>query len=169
MASAMGGVDKFNEQVGKFKMSYGGAQSGNWADSLHSHIKFNPRLFREQGESFAKGVIVHEMAHIWDQQQGGAISDGLVQATGGNYYREGWWIGDFPVNDEIDFWFIHVPKAREIYQYGTTPISAEAMSSRGEDWAYSVQTWIYGIYADRSDLTVDRQDYMRQLFPGTSY
>jgi hypothetical protein len=63
---------------------------------------------------------------------------------------------------------IHEPKAREIYQQGTTPISEEAKSSRGEDWAYSVQTWIYGIYADRSDLTVDRQDYMRQRFPGTS-
>jgi hypothetical protein len=38
----------------------------------------------DKGEATAKYVVVHELAHQWDETSGGRLSSGLVKATGGS-------------------------------------------------------------------------------------
>jgi hypothetical protein len=157
MAVAMGGADVFKAQLGGVTMRRHILREGRWAETLrsggYSYISFNPEGFARK-EADIQSTVVHELAHVWDQQQKRNMSEGIEGVTGGQTLRHGFWLWDFCV------W------GGETYAFGTRPPTDAARASRGEDWAYSVEAWIYGNRSPRSALTVDRQFYLSVVMPG---
>ncbi len=158
IATAMGGQESFKQafshglrferrSVSKFTPLAG-------AETLHREITIFDRGVDLQDFAGLRSTIAHELAHAWDQESGGELSEGLVRITGGRTVRNGFWIGDFRV------W------GTEVYVPGSPPAPAAVGRSRGEDWAYSVEAWVYGNRTPQSALTVDRQFYLRNRFPG---
>jgi RHS repeat-associated protein len=157
MASAMGGQESFKQTFSQGLRFERGSMSRNTplagAEAFHRTITIFDRGADLQDFAGLRSTVAHELAHAWDQESGGELSRGLVEITGGQINRNGFWISDFNV------W------GAEVY-IASGPLHRRAAASRGEDWAYSVEAWVLGHDSPRSALTVDRQFYLRNRFPG---
>jgi RHS repeat-associated protein len=95
----------------------------------------------DDGSNYMEGSIVHELAHVWDHKCGECMSKGLMKATGGSQYKDGW-LGLF---GEVK------------YNPGNLPKNWNP-PTRGEDWANSVRAYLYPSWRQLDNL---RSDYVR--------
>jgi hypothetical protein len=117
--------------------AYGG--TGQLEDGSHVIVMFDA-AFTQTGRKEARRTFVHELAHVWDSRQGGALSRGMEKETGGK-------------------------TSGGVYTPGGKPASSYARNSREEDWAEAVAASVYPYYARyRGGMDNIRRDYVQDKF-----
>jgi len=142
MASAMGGQENF-KQTFSHGLQFERRSASKYtplagAETLRQTITIFDRGVSLQDFAGLKSTVVHELAHAWDQERKGELSQGFEKATWGRTSDDG----------------TYIP--------GSSPPDVGAVT-RGEDWAYSSEAMIYGL-----GVTLDnpRYTYTARMYPG---
>lgn len=157
LGSAMGGGEKFIENIGRITitqvdMKYRGLASARGVKFTASPI------------SIDQWTVVHELAHVWDANSGWRLSKGLESYTGGRTslvrMAINWARGECDEKRRL-------PGCNRYgYFYGDVPPAGSDQNfNRKEDFAESVTSYVYpALVQPRVDRFKDDEQYQNLLY-----
>ena len=157
LASAMGGPDKFIQNIGSItisqvEMKYRGLASVHGIKFTAAEISIDP------------WTVVHELAHVWDANAGWGLSRALESYTGGRTNLVAMVLQR--VRGECDEKHRMPGCNRFGYFYGDVPPAGSDQNfNRKEDFAESVTAYVYpALVQGRVDRFKDDDSYRDQLY-----